>query len=157
MFCPKCGTQNVDNAQFCMKCGAQLGMGAAPNIGGAPNMGYSPAPATGTGTGLQPNVAALLAYLFGWISGLIFYFVEKDKFVRFHALQSIMLSGVFFVLLLITWIIPVRSFTALTVIGTIGTILWIAMYALLIICMIQAYQKVWFKLPFVGDIAQKHS
>ena len=42
-------------------------------------------------TGLDENVAALLSYIFGWISGLILFLVEKDsKLVRFHAMQSIL-------------------------------------------------------------------
>ena len=50
-------------------------------------------------TGIQPNVAALLAYLVGFVSGLVFFLIEKEnKFVRFHAMQSIGLSGGLFVL-----------------------------------------------------------
>jgi uncharacterized membrane protein len=38
------------------------------------------------GTGLQPNIAGLLCYLLGWITGIIFLIIEKeDKFVKFHA------------------------------------------------------------------------
>ena len=47
-----------------------------------------------TSTGIQPNVAALLSYLLGWVTGLIFFLIEKDnKFVRFHAMQSIIVFG----------------------------------------------------------------
>jgi uncharacterized membrane protein len=43
-----------------------------------------------TSTGLEQNTAALLSYLFTWVTGLIFYLLEKDnKYVRFHAMQSI--------------------------------------------------------------------
>lgn len=60
------------------------------------------APKSSGGTGLEPNVAALLAYLFGWLGGLIFYLIEKDnKFVRFAAMQSILLNVAMFAL----WIV----------------------------------------------------
>ena len=47
-----------------------------------------------TSTGIQPNVAGLLSYLLGWVTGLIFFLIEKDnKFVRFHAMQSMIVFG----------------------------------------------------------------
>jgi hypothetical protein len=49
----------------------------------------------GSSTGLEPNTAGLLCYLGGWISGIIFLVIEQEnKFVRFHALQSIVTFGV---------------------------------------------------------------
>ena len=50
-----------------------------------------------TDTGIKPNVAALLAYLLGFVSGLVLILIEKNnKFVRFHAMQSIVVFGVIF-------------------------------------------------------------
>jgi uncharacterized membrane protein len=50
-------------------------------------------------TGMQPNVAALLSYVLGWITGLIFFLIEKEnKFVRFHAAQSLVVFGALTVL-----------------------------------------------------------
>ena len=47
-----------------------------------------------TSTGLQENVAGLLCYVLGWVTGLIFILIEKEnKFVRFHAMQSIVTFG----------------------------------------------------------------
>ena len=40
-------------------------------------------------TGLSENVAGLLCYILGWITGLIFLLIDKRPFVRFHAAQSI--------------------------------------------------------------------
>ena len=52
-----------------------------------------------TSTGIQPNVAGLLSYVLGWLTGLIFFLIEKEnKFVRFHALQSMIVFGALFVL-----------------------------------------------------------
>ena len=54
---------------------------------------------TSTSTGIQENVESLLCYLFGWVTGLIFFLIEKDsKVVKFHAMQSIAVSVVFMVL-----------------------------------------------------------
>ncbi|MFC1675212.1 DUF4870 domain-containing protein [Candidatus Omnitrophota bacterium] len=100
-----------------------------------------------TSSGLQANVAGLLCYLGGWITGLIFYLLEKDnKFVRFHALQSI----VIFAALNVIVIIPVVGWFLAPFMGIIGLILWVLL-------MIKAYQGEKFKLPIVGDIAQKNS
>jgi len=55
--------------------------------------------ATKSSTGLDENIAALLSYVFGWVSGLIFFLIEKDsRLVRFHAMQSILLSAAAFVM-----------------------------------------------------------
>ncbi|UCG35543.1 MAG: DUF4870 domain-containing protein [Candidatus Omnitrophota bacterium] len=96
-------------------------------------------------TGMQPNVAALLSYLFGWITGLIFFLVEKEnKFVRFHALQSLIV----FATLNIIVMIPVIGWVLAPIVGVLGLVLWI-------ILMIKAYHGEKFKLPVAGDIAEK--
>jgi len=96
-------------------------------------------------TGMQPNVAALLSYLFGWITGLIFFLIEKEnKFVRFHALQSLIV----FAILNIIIMVPVIGWMLVPVVSVLGLVLWI-------ILMIKAYQGEKFKLPVVGDIAEK--
>jgi uncharacterized membrane protein len=60
-------------------------------------------------TGLDENIAALLSYVFGWVSGLIFFLMEKDsRLVRFHAMQSILLNAVALVIgfaLMIVWFV----------------------------------------------------
>ena len=70
-----------------------------------------PAQAGKSSTGLDENVAALLSYVFGWISGLIFFLMEKDsRLVRFHGMQSILLNVTFIVILIalyIAWAIVV--------------------------------------------------
>ena len=104
-----------------------------------------------TSTGMQPNIAALLSYLLGLITGIIFYVIEKDnKFVRFHAMQSIVVFGFLFVLSIILPFIPVIG-------GIIMPILWITELVLWVILMVKAYQGETFKLPIAGDIAEKNS
>jgi uncharacterized membrane protein len=97
--------------------------------------------------GIDENIAAFLAYLFGFISGLILLVVEKDSsFVRFHAMQSVLVFGVLFLIGMIPFIGWIASF----VIAPIAFILWI-------ILMIQALQGKMYKLPLVGDIAEKQT
>jgi uncharacterized membrane protein len=103
-------------------------------------------------SGIQPNLAALLSYLLGFITGILFYFfLEKEnKFVRFHAMQSIVVSAAFFVAQIILGMIPVLGWVLSFLIGIGGFILWIVL-------MIKAYQGEYFKLPYAGDIAEKNS
>jgi uncharacterized membrane protein len=66
----------------------------------------SPVSATKSSTGLDENVASLLAYLFNWVSGLIFFLIEKNsRMVRFHAMQSILLFGAIIVIGTVFWIV----------------------------------------------------
>ena len=101
-----------------------------------------------TSTGIQANVAALLCYLVGFVSGIIFLVIEKDnKFVRFHAMQSVITFGAFFVLQMVLVYIPFLILL-LPIVGIGSLILWILL-------MIKAYQGETFKLPVIGDIAEK--
>ncbi len=102
-------------------------------------------------TGMQPNVAALLSYLVGIITGVIFYVIEKEnKFVKFHAMQSILVFGVFFVLGIVLAFIPVIGWALIPFLSIGELILWIVL-------MIKAYQGEYFKLPVVGDMAEQKS
>ena len=102
-----------------------------------------------TSCGMQPNVAALLSYLLGIITGIIFYLIEKEnKFVRFHAMQSLVTFGALFVLQIILGVIPVIGWVLLPLVGILTLVLWILL-------MIKAYQGELFKLPIAGEIAAK--
>ncbi len=103
-----------------------------------------------TSSGMQPNVAALLSYLLGFITGIIFYFIEKEnKFVRFHAMQSIIVFGFLFVLNFILQLIPILGWILLPFIAILTVILWIVL-------MIKAFKCEYFKLPIAGDIAERN-
>lgn len=109
-------------------------------------------------TGLDANIAALVAYLFGWVSGLIFFLIEKEsRFVRFHAMQSILLSVAIVALMIVVNIFGVVL--ALIRLGLLLVLLWpivgLAILAAWIFCMIKAYQGQEFKLPVIGDMAAK--
>ena len=112
---------------------------------------------------MQANVAALASYAAGWITGLIFFLMEKDnKFVRFHALQSIIVFGALSVLGIVLSIffqlfIMIHLYFMFRFLSLISTLLWLAVLILWIILMIKAYQGERFKLPIAGDIAEKNS
>ncbi|MGO4110326.1 DUF4870 domain-containing protein [Paenibacillus sp. YAF4_2] len=102
-------------------------------------------------TGIDPKVAALLAYFLGFITGIIFLVVEKQsRFVKFHALQSIAVSVVFIVLNLILGFIPIIGWLLGLIVTPVGFILWIAL-------MLLALQGKRFKLPYIGDWAEQQS
>jgi uncharacterized membrane protein len=100
-------------------------------------------------TGMDANLAALFSYVLGVITGIIFFVIEKEsKFVKFHAMQSICFSAGLFIVGMVLAFIPVIGWIA-------GILLQLASLVFWIICMIKAYQGVWYKLPVVGDIAAK--
>ena len=102
-----------------------------------------------TSSGLEANVAGLLCYVLGWVSGLVFILIEKEnKFVRFHAMQSIIVFGALTVAnFILSWIPVIGGFLA-WVIGLLGLVLWIVL-------MIKAYQGTMYKLPWAGNLAEK--
>ena len=102
-----------------------------------------------TSTGLQPNVAGLLCYLVGWVTGIIFLILEKDnQFVRFHAIQSIIVFGAATVIDIVFRFIPVIGWVIAWIVGVIAFILWIVL-------MVKAYQGQRYKVPIAGNIAEQ--
>ena len=106
-------------------------------------------------TGLDENIAGLLCYVGVWISGLVFLLIEKDsKFVKFHAIQSIIVFGILTaasILLTPFTFIPFIGILFNIITGLIGLLAFI----LWIILMVKAYQHEMFKLPWAGDVAEK--
>ena len=107
-----------------------------------------------TSTGLKANVAGLLCYVLGWISGLVFFLIEKEnQFVRFHAVQSIVVFGV-----LTLASIVVRLIAWIPVIGwLIALLFWVLCAVLWIVLMIKAYQGEKYKLPWAGNLAERQA
>jgi uncharacterized membrane protein len=142
MFCSKCGTENPEGAKFCSKCGAGLGVAATPTEG-------TPKLEAESSTGLSANVAGLLCYVIGWVTGIVFIVLEKKStFVKFHAWQSIMTFGVLFVVSLIFSWIPFIGWVLSILIYILMAILWI-------ILIIQAGAGRMWKVPWAGDWAEK--
>ena len=142
MFCSHCGAENPDGAKFCSKCGNRVGAAATPTED-------APAPEAESSTGLSANVAGLLCYVAGWITGIIFLVLEKrSTFVKFHAYQSIMTFGVLTVAQLVLGWIPFIGWVLNILIGILMFILWI-------ILIIQAGTGKMWKVPWAGDWAEK--
>jgi len=156
MFCPKCGTENPDGAKFCSKCGAGLGAPAKPTEAATK-------PETESSTGMSANVAGLLCYVAGWITGIVFVVLEKkSKFVKFHAWQSIMVFGVLTVVQIILSIlsaIAVSSFSfgLWQFAHILGVIVWVITAGLWIALVILAAQGKMWKVPGAGNWAEKQA
>jgi len=155
MFCPKCGTENPNGAKFCSKCGAELGAAPAPS---------GTSGSSETSVGMSANVAGLLCYVAGWITGIIFAVIEKKStFVKFHAWQSIMTFGVLSVVQIIVsgilGAIAVATFSPGLAIfsGVLGTIIWVLTGGLWIALMILAGTGKMWKVPWAGNWAEKQA
>ena len=101
-----------------------------------------------TSTGLQENVAGALCYLAGLVTGIVFLVLEKEnKFVRFHAIQSIVVSLAIMVVMIVLGFIPIIGWVINMLLGIGVFILWVVM-------MLNAYRGRMMKLPVAGNIAE---
>jgi uncharacterized membrane protein len=106
-----------------------------------------------TSMGLEENLAGVLCYVLGWVTGIVFLLLEKEnKFVRFHAWQSI---ATFLPLTILIWIFQWFFFWVPFVGGMIIWLLWVLWLILWLVLMFKAYQGEMYKLPIVGDFAEK--
>ncbi|HZI19659.1 MAG TPA: DUF4870 domain-containing protein [Pyrinomonadaceae bacterium] len=133
-----------------------------------PNYGAPPAGPTGKSSiGLDGNVASAIGYPIG-ILALVLAIIEKEnRFVRFHAIQSLLYAVVATVLLVVLGILStIVSIVAVSISetlgGLVGLVVWLLYFGVilayfggLILAAIKAYQGQWFKLPVVGNFAEK--
>ena len=147
-YCGKCGTEVAAGAGFCPKCGAaQAGATMTQTTEGAQS-------------GLSENVAAFLCYLVGWVTGIIFFLIDKRPFVRFHAAQSIVVFGGLHVINIVIGIIFGTGFMMMGGFGAFG--MGAALYGLVnlvafilwILLMVKAYQHEKFEVPIAAGIAK---
>lgn len=114
-----------------------------------------------TQSGLDENIAGALAYVFGFLSGIVMYLVESEnETVRFHAAQSIVVFGAFFIASLVVSVLQavlvfgdVTAFVFGTIFGLIGFVLWIAAIILWIYLIIRTYQGSDPRIPIAAGIA----
>lgn len=115
-----------------------------------------------SGSGLAPNVASLLCYVCGFITGIVFLIIDKDnREVRYHAWQSIFL-GVAVLLLTIGISILSAIFGLISsilggIVGMLSPLVGLGYVILWIVCMIKAYNGERFKIPVIGDLAEKQA
>ena len=96
-----------------------------------------------TKIGLPRNTTAALSYVLGWLTGIVVLLLEKDPFVRFHAMQSVVTFG----FLTILAIVPFIGLVLSPLIMIVGFVLWLVL-------IFKAYKGEEFKLPVIGDFAK---
>jgi uncharacterized membrane protein len=123
-----------------------------------------PNPNGPTSMGMDANVAAGLSYLFSIVGGLIFYFGEKqNRFVRFHAMQSILFNAFWIVLFVVFFTVQSILYATIIlaplalVLTCLTFLLPFAILVLWIVLMVYAFQGKYFKLPVIGDYAEKYA
>jgi uncharacterized membrane protein len=166
-FCQTCGTSLPDGSPTCTACGATQGAAAAPGpIPGAmpgPIPGTMPAaaPMPAAGAGLTPNVAGALAYLVGAITGILFLVIDPfktDRFVRFHAFQSIFFN-LAWIAFWILWTIIGLMLGAIShglffiIQLPINLLLFVGGFCLWAYLMYTAYQGKTVQIPVIGALA----
>jgi len=135
-FCKSCG-QDIGTANFCTKCGASQSAAAVPVA----------APIAASSEGLAENVAGLLCYVLGWVTGLIFLLIDKRPWVKFHAAQSIaVFGGLTIIRIGLLFMSHFLGWAIFALIGLVSFVLWIFL-------MIKAYQHETVRIPIAADIA----
>lgn len=106
------------------------------------------------------RIEGVLCYLFGFISGTVLYVAARDRFVRFHALQSILFNIVvlaaWLVFALIGSVVGFLSLMAAIIFGAVTSLFFIAAAVVWVYLMVAAYAGRYFKLPFIGAIAERY-
>jgi uncharacterized membrane protein len=150
-FCPNCGA-SVEG-RFCAKCGAAVGAPAASTPAG---MGAGSGPVI-SGAGMTDNVAGALAYVLGFITGILFLVLEpysRNRNVRFHAFQSIFLSVG---LIILQFVISSLSVISLGLSVMLGLLLSLASLLIWLFMLWKTYQGEKVVLPVIGPIAEKQA
>jgi uncharacterized membrane protein len=142
----------AEGTTFCGSCGAPVG-------------GAAPAAPSAASTGLTSNVAGCLAYVLGFITGIIFMVLDpykNDKFVRFHSFQSIFFSvviiGFSIVWAILSIILGLVSMGFLAgIMFLISLLIHLVFLCFWIFLMYKAYQNEYYRAPIIGDLAAKQA
>lgn len=159
-FCTSCGAPIASGGGFCPKCGKPVGQSAVSGTAAAPAAAptAAPAPTAPPAAGLADNVAGMLAYI-TIIPAILFLVMEpynRRPFIRFHAFQCLFTAAAWFAVSIVLGIIA-----SMPVIGLIMFVVWplfgLAGLALWIVLVLKAFQGQMFKLPVIGDLAEKQA
>ena len=155
--CAKCGAALLEGAAFCGSCGSTV------SAAGGPPPAPAGAPSTAGDGGLTSNVAGALAY-FTIIPAIIFLAVEpynKDRFVKFHAFQSLFFNIGMFVLIIGMMIVSFIIGLIPVIGGIVVLLLWLVIclggFALWVFVVYKAYNQEKFKLPVIGNLAEQQA
>ncbi|OGD96797.1 hypothetical protein A3F02_00215 [Candidatus Curtissbacteria bacterium RIFCSPHIGHO2_12_FULL_38_9b] len=102
------------------------------------------------------NLVAALSYLLGFVTGIVIFLVEKDdKFIRFHALQSTIVTAGLLVINIAVGVIlrPIGLLDAIA--GFFNILIWLVIVLIIFVSFIRAYQGQMFKWPVAGKFAEK--
>jgi len=164
-FCPGCGTQVADGTAFCPSCGKPISAAGSTAAAAAPAPAPAAVPAAAASSGLADNVAGLLCYCpfaVGLIASIIFVVVDpykNNKFIRFHAFQSLFLHGAFLAagiaFMIINMVLGAVFFPLVAVAALVELVVWRGALALVIMMMVKAYSMQTPHLPIIGDLADK--
>lgn len=159
--CTKCGGELAEGSAFCGSCGApasiQLVAASGPTAAAQATAMVAP------GTPLSMNLAALLSYVLGPITGVIFLVLDPyktNRFVRFHAMQSILFS-VACLILAIVWtigvdvLVSIAGYWVLTIDVPLHLLVGLGIFLLWLYVMYQAYSQRDYRIPWIGEIAAK--
>jgi uncharacterized membrane protein len=164
-FCQTCGGLCDQTVEFCGKCGASRvpGVLAAANV--LAPIGNTTGAPENEDPAMAANIAGALCYLFGVISGIVFLVLQpfrRNRFVRFHAWQSIYFTVVW-VVLAIAWTTVITVFEAITagflavLIIPVGCLLTLAGIGYWVFLMYRAYSGEESKVPLLGQLAHRHA
>lgn len=130
-------------------------MAGGPTV--APAGGPVVTPMAVPASGLAENVAGLLCYLLGWLTGIIFLLIDKRPFVRFHAAQSIVVFGglmILRILLTASWF-GYHSFGVFTIWSMLSLLVSLATLVLWVVLMVTAFQGKRLEIPVAAEFAKK--
>lgn len=161
-FCANCGAALTQTSGFCASCGKPIAQGTLIAVPATATEGSTAAPEVAAASGLTSNVAAALAYVLGLITGIIFLAVEPykhDRFVRFHAMQSILFSAAAIVFsiawsIVVDVMLSISAWTAMAI-TPIGLVISLGFFLFWLYLMYQAYSQREFRIPILGAIAAK--
>ncbi len=142
-FCVSCGSQISDESNVCSKCGQPAYQAAGGGTVAAPSTGAA---------GLTDNIAGMLAYV-TIIPAIVFLLLEpynRNRFIRFHSFQCIFLCIVLVVIHVVLLAVPIIGWAISIFVNLGALVLWIVL-------LLKAYQGQKFKLPVIGDLAEKQA
>lgn len=171
--CPQCDAQMPATAAFCPGCGQPMPERPMPEQSTpresttGQTLIEQPMPTEARAQGrvgaVPENIAGVLAY-FTFVPAVIFLVLDpynKNRFVRFHSVQCLLLWGasVLFAIALklasvVLFIIPVLG---PLLVYLVSTVVVLAAGVIWVVLVVKAFQGEMFKLPLLGDFAAQQA